>query len=182
MDRLIDIVARHDTDKESFHRYVSGFYEETFQPLRESAKLVVEIGVYRGGSIGMWRDYFSRAVIVGVDVDEAGFVELDRCVYMLGDAYTGGIVPANADIVIDDGPHTRESQIEAVRRFLPGIADGGMLVIEDIQPPDRDATLRLLDAEASAVAEASGRSISTGSVETETDAGDSVIWWARCAS
>ena len=38
----------------------------------------------------------------------------------------------NLDIVIDDGPHTLETQIAFINLYLPKLNPGGMLVIEDI--------------------------------------------------
>lgn len=39
----------------------------------------------------------------------------------------------NFDIIIDDGPHTLPSQIEAINLYLPKLNKGGVFVIEDIQ-------------------------------------------------
>jgi hypothetical protein len=37
------------------------------------------------------------------------------------------------DVIIDDGPHTLESQLFAVKHFLPLLNEGGVFAIEDIQ-------------------------------------------------
>jgi hypothetical protein len=40
------------------------------------------------------------------------------------------------DYVIDDGPHSLESMITAIHKWLPKVKPGGKLVIEDIQSYD----------------------------------------------
>jgi hypothetical protein len=42
---------------------------------------------------------------------------------------TGG----HFDVIIDDGPHTLQSQIFAVNSYFPMLKPGGILIIEDIQ-------------------------------------------------
>jgi hypothetical protein len=42
----------------------------------------------------------------------------------------------NLDIVIDDGPHTLESQLSCIDMYYPKINPGGMLIIEDIMNID----------------------------------------------
>ena len=37
------------------------------------------------------------------------------------------------DVIIDDGPHTLESQVFAVKHYLPLLNEGGVFAIEDIQ-------------------------------------------------
>jgi hypothetical protein len=37
------------------------------------------------------------------------------------------------DYIIDDGPHTLESQILCIQKYLPKIKSGGKIIIEDIQ-------------------------------------------------
>ena len=45
-------------------------YERHFTPFRGKAVKVLEIGVYKGGSLAMWRSYFgSGSIIVGLDID-----------------------------------------------------------------------------------------------------------------
>ena len=57
----------YDTDKVD-----SGFlsiYDYFFSPLIEQEVRMLELGVHRGGSLLMWRDYFPRGTIVGVDIN-----------------------------------------------------------------------------------------------------------------
>ena len=47
------------------------FYEDLLQKYRGKEIIFVEIGVQRGGSLLMWRDWLGpKARIIGIDVDE----------------------------------------------------------------------------------------------------------------
>jgi len=87
---------------------------------------VLEIGIYSGGSLEMWRDYFGpKARIYGVDIEPACRVyESDSVNIFIGDQGDRQFwqfrrkVPA-LDIVIDDGDHNPEHQIVSVEELLP---------------------------------------------------------------
>jgi hypothetical protein len=51
------------------------------------------------------------------------------------------LAPGGIDFIIDDGPHTLESQCKFLSLYLPLLAEGGMAVIEDVQSTDWFATL-----------------------------------------
>ena len=45
-------------------------YERHLAPWRNKTLTFIEIGVFKGGSLQMWRHYFGeQALIVGVDID-----------------------------------------------------------------------------------------------------------------
>ena len=59
------LAAVYGSDKGAIsHGYVD-HYERMFGPLRRRARKVLEIGIYRGASLQMWRDYFPRAEVYG---------------------------------------------------------------------------------------------------------------------
>ena len=45
------------TDKNTTHSYLP-LYEYLLNPIKDSAKSVLEVGVSKGGSIKLWKDYF----------------------------------------------------------------------------------------------------------------------------
>ena len=71
---------------DKWHHYFE-IYHRHFAAFRGRSPVVVEIGVYHGGSLEMWRHYFGRgARIVGIDLDpRCRQFEGDRSASMIGD-------------------------------------------------------------------------------------------------
>jgi predicted O-methyltransferase YrrM len=154
MKTLVEICSeynlRHDvdwdgkifgsTDKESYHKYCSSFYDHEFIKYKTKPIKLLEIGVQKFGSMLMWNHYFTnpQAEIYGVDIDEYDSVHkikgLVRLKFLKNDAYDQNFVNKLPmfDIIIDDGPHTKESQMRFIELYLPKLNKGGVLVIEDI--------------------------------------------------
>jgi hypothetical protein len=115
-------------------------YDRHFAQFRGEEVHVLEIGVYSGGSLEMWRDYFGpKARIYGVDIEPAcRAYEGDSVKIFIGDQGDRqfwhefrGRVPA-LDIVIDDGCHKPELQIVSAEELLPFLRPGGVYVCEDV--------------------------------------------------
>src|SRR5205814_10274664 len=52
-----------------WHHYFE-IYHRHFERFRGKSPVVLEIGVFHGGSLQMWHDYFGKgAKIIGIDVD-----------------------------------------------------------------------------------------------------------------
>ena len=123
------------------HKWTHYFevYERYFARYRGTDVHVVEIGVYQGGSLQMWKSYFGdRAHIYGVDVhpDCRGFEE-ERVRVFLGDQgdraflrRLAGEIP-RIDILIDDGGHRMEQQIATFETLFPHVAPDGVYLCED---------------------------------------------------
>lgn len=114
-------------------------YGELFEKYRGKPITFVEIGVFSGGSLFMWRDYFGpQARIIGVEFNpdavrwrEHGFEihigsQSDPAFWNQFFAQVGDV-----DIVLDDGGHTYEQQISTVHYCLPHVKDGGLIAVED---------------------------------------------------
>jgi hypothetical protein len=101
---------------------------------------VLEVGVYSGGSLGMWRQYFGpRCRIYGVDIDERCRVHENNWTRILiGDQGSRDFwTRARAelppiDILIDDGCHQPEPQIVTLEEMLPHMRRDGVYLCEDI--------------------------------------------------
>jgi Methyltransferase domain len=100
---------------------------------------LVEIGVYSGGSLEMWKSYLGpHAKIHGVDIEEACRVYDDGQTRIhIGDQADRSFwrqfrqdVP-QLDIVVDDGGHTPEQQIVTLEELLPHLRPGGVFLCED---------------------------------------------------
>jgi len=134
MKSLKEIVEDKDTDKDTLHSYIE-VYEQVFNNVREQVKNVLEIGVFRGGSLLLWREYFENAKILGLDVSAMYTISLDERVQVLiGNAYNVNIFNSLSkyDIIIDDGDHSLQSMKFVATEYWKLLNDGGILVIEDI--------------------------------------------------
>src|ERR1700692_4306194 len=80
MTPLCELARKHETDKGGQHfRYGGGdsdtnhnytpVYHRMFEEDRDSVRNVLEIGVHQGSSVRMWKEYFPRAQIVGIDTN-----------------------------------------------------------------------------------------------------------------
>lgn len=121
-------------------RHYFEIYHRHLQRFRGRSVHMVEIGVYGGGSLGMWQRYFGRdAQIYGVDIEPACRAhETDNVKIFIGDqsdpvfwADFKGQVP-DVDVVLDDGGHELEQQIVTLEAMLPHIRPGGVYMCEDI--------------------------------------------------
>lgn len=100
---------------------------------------ILEIGVFKGGSMQMWKEYFGeKATIVGVDIDERckAFEEgnVHICIGSQGDKEFLQKVSEQwgpFDIILDDGSHIMEHQIITYETMFPLLKDGGVFVCED---------------------------------------------------
>jgi cephalosporin hydroxylase len=100
---------------------------------------VLEIGVYRGGGLELWRNYLGAdAEIVGLDIDEAAVrAAAGKYPVVLGDQADPEVLLrvereyGPFDIVIDDGGHTMHQQIVSIETLFPLLNDGGVYLVED---------------------------------------------------
>jgi hypothetical protein len=101
---------------------------------------VVEVGVYSGGSMPMWRQYFGEGCHVhGIDIkEECKAHENSHTTIHVGDQGSRGFwqrfreeVPS-VDVLIDDGSHLAEHQIVTLEEILQHLRPGGVYICEDV--------------------------------------------------
>lgn len=117
---------------EAYHRHFSRYVGRGVN--------VLEIGIYSGGSLGMWRSYFgAQCHIYGVDIEEAcKSYESEHITVFIGDQadrdfwseFRKNVPPI--DILIDDGGHTPEQQRITLEEMLPHLRCGGVYFCEDV--------------------------------------------------
>ena len=115
-------------------------YHRHFARFRGSEVRILEIGIYSGGSLEMWHDYFGPSChVYGVDVEEAcRCYEDEHTTVFIGDQADRAFwrrfrsaVPV-LDIVVDDGGHLTDQQANSVEELLPHLRPGGVYVVEDL--------------------------------------------------
>lgn len=115
-------------------------YDRHFREFVGKEVHVAEVGIYSGGSLDMWKNYFGpRCTVHGIDVEEAcKSYEGDRTKIYIGDQADRNFwkrfkeqVPV-VDILIDDGGHEPEQQIVTLEEMLPHLSGRGVYLCEDI--------------------------------------------------
>ena len=115
-------------------------YERHFQRFRNRPVNMLEIGVFHGGSLQMWKDYLGpEARIWGVDVDErTKQFEEDQITVCIGHQSDRDFLRKlmselpEIDIVLDDGGHRMDEQIISFEEIYPHVASDGVYACEDI--------------------------------------------------
>ena len=115
-------------------------YDSLLTRFRNKKIIFVEIGVFSGGSLFMWRNFFGKkAKIIGIDLNpDIKRFEKYGFDILIGDQSREDFWNkffkkyGKVDIVLDDGGHTNYQQIKTVNSCIPNIKDGGILITEDI--------------------------------------------------
>ncbi len=114
-------------------------YERFFSQYRGTDVKMLEIGVFKGGSLDMWRSYFGpKASIFGIDIDPccADRVTPPNQVRIGSQAdpdFLESVLTelGRPDIILDDGSHIAVHQRESFRALWPALKDGGIYAVED---------------------------------------------------
>lgn len=157
---LVRLATIFRTDKWNGHWYIP-LYERYFRPLRFKRLNIVEIGVggYEdpkcgGHSLRMWKAYFPKSHLYGIDCYDKRELEEPRIRIFHGwqedTEFLRHVVKAigRVDIVIDDGSHVNAHVITAFETLFPLLADDGIYVVEDTQTsywPGRGGSSELLN-------------------------------------
>ncbi len=131
-----------DTNVHKWHHYFQ-IYTQHFEPYRSKPIKMLEIGVFRGGSLRMWKKYFHPdSVIVGIDIDKncQQYEVADQQVYVrIGSQGDPDFLAAvnkefgPFDIILDDGSHkTYHQLVSFTSLFRDALKDGGCYLVEDM--------------------------------------------------
>ena len=128
----------------SFHWYTQ-HYEHHFARYRDRPVRVLEIGIggyagdLGGPSLKMWKRYFHRGMVYGLDLFDKSALDQPRLTALTGDQGDPDTLRELAekhgpfDIVIDDGSHENEHVRISFDALFPYVRPGGLYVIEDLQ-------------------------------------------------
>jgi hypothetical protein len=115
-------------------------YDRHFRKFCGREVHILEIGIYSGGSLDMWKDYFGpKCHIYGVDISpRCKSHERQGVKVFIGDqsdpvfwADFRKQVP-RIDIVVDDGSHAAYDQVISIEQLLPHVSPGGVYLVEDL--------------------------------------------------
>jgi hypothetical protein len=136
--RLTQVGYKYGTDKAYFHLFTE-FYHDYFQPYVDKEFYLLELGIFKGASLKMLQEFFPKAHIYSVDIDEKAVYTYygDRIhTYLCSqvDKETLGKIIGNKkfDIIIDDGSHITSHQQISLGFLFPYLQPKGIYVCEDI--------------------------------------------------
>jgi len=115
-------------------------YDRHFSRFRGTNVHVVEFGVFQGGSLQMWKQYFGpNAKIFGVDINpHCKKLEEDQIEIFIGNQDDRKFLKSltekipRIDILIDDGGHMMRQQINTYEELFPFINKDGVYLCEDV--------------------------------------------------
>jgi hypothetical protein len=124
------------------HKWLHYFdiYEKHFNKYIDKKVLVFEIGVFQGGSLEMWKNYFGEnAIIVGIDIEphckiyegENVFIEIG---HQSDINFLNNLVLkyGQPDIVIDDGSHAMVDLVNTFNFLYYKTKENGVYLVEDL--------------------------------------------------
>jgi len=152
---LCMIGRQYDTDKSSQRMNVSNerhchpytlFYDSLFRDKKHEDLTIAELGILRGASLLMWREYFDHSTIYGFEYIDH-FINKFNNNHNTNNSFiiskmdvTNSESIRNAfelmntkyDIIIEDTTHQFEDQIRVIENAYEYLKPGGVLIIEDI--------------------------------------------------
>lgn len=142
---LSELATEFKCDKWGSH-YYTPHYKRHLGHLKMERFTLLEIGIggyarqrQGGASLKMWKIFFPRAQIFGLDVEDKSFVDRNRIRTYRGSQADADLLRQIADdadrleVVIDDGSHRPEHVRASFSVLFPLLNDGGIYAIEDTQ-------------------------------------------------
>jgi len=166
--RLCELMEKYGSDKgqkthmgRNWHNY-SIVYHELFQNVAMQSLRIFELGLGTnninvpsnmgihgkpGASLRAWRDYFSKSLVFGADIDRNVLFEEDRIKTFFCDQLDANKIKMmwnqedlreNFDIIIEDGLHTFEANKCFFTHSIHKLNLGGIYIIEDVSVSQLD--------------------------------------------
>jgi hypothetical protein len=142
---LVFLAQRYGTDKWGRHWYAQ-HYQRHLAPFRKRALTLLEIGVggYQdphvgGESLRMWKAYFPKARVFGLDLFDKSALEEERIRIFQGSQDDPAVIErvlaemGPPDVVIDDGSHRTAHVRRTFELLFPHVREGGIYAVEDLQ-------------------------------------------------
>ena len=145
-------------------------YDYFLSPLKSEEMTVLAIGLLRhdiqaslasgplieAPSLFMWSEYFSRAQVHGIDMQDFSYLGDDRITFTRADQSDRAALRQVVQrcrypikVVVDDGSHASHHQQISLAYLFPHLASGGLYFIEDLnyQPPhlEKPGTVKTRD-------------------------------------
>jgi hypothetical protein len=145
---LRSLCEKHGTDKTKY----ADTYENLFREYVNLPVDIFEAGIWMGGSIRVWLDYFPSSRVYAIDnnslfplnnmpgkavEDFVHDIDTTRFKYEIIDEYDSDklrlfLSGRTFDIVIDDGSHDPQTQLQLYKTMIGSVKHGGLYIVEDI--------------------------------------------------
>jgi hypothetical protein len=141
---LTELAQLFKTDKWGRHRYTE-HYEKHLKFLKRRSFAMLEIGIggyarerQGGASLRMWKAFFPKAQIIGLDIEDKSFVDEDRITTYQGSQVDSALLDQilaehPIQVVVDDGSHRSEHIIATFAHLFPKLPSGAIYAIEDCE-------------------------------------------------
>jgi hypothetical protein len=137
---IVDIFVSHVGEGVHKRHHYFPLYELYLRRWRNQPLRFLEIGVSKGGSLEMWRQYFGpQAQIYGLDINPAcsrfnGQFGQVRIGSQDDPVFLNAIVDemGGVDVVLDDGSHIMSHIRTSFLTLFPRLSEGGSYIIEDL--------------------------------------------------
>lgn len=149
MNKLDKLALKYNSDKYGKHFYTK-IYEKFMSKKKNENINLFEIGIggyvqgkdysdpYKGGeSLKMWRDYFKKGTICGLDIYEKKLVLGSRVNIYKGSQTDPKVLnkiikeQKKFDYIIDDGSHINKDVIFTFEYMFKSLKEGGYYFVED---------------------------------------------------
>ena len=141
---LVKLSSLYDNAKWGEHHRFAQHYQKHFSPLRLKKLNILEIGVggydnpkAGGNSLRMWKQYFPKSMIYGIDYVDKKTLDEERIKIFQGDQsdekFLERVVSETGelDIIIDDGASINEHRIKTFKTLFPVLKKGGIYAEEN---------------------------------------------------
>lgn len=149
MKSLEQISLKYKSDKGNIYHGYLDLYERYFSNYRNNLNTFLEIGLWEGESIRMWREYFTTGSLVGADILDLSYIVLpDTQIHVCDQSdrvQLKNLVDnsfSKFDIIIDDGGHWQHQQQITLGFMFQYLVPGGIFVIEDLHTAGNTAYTR----------------------------------------
>ena len=135
MNQLTKLSKKYPSSKANFNYF--DVYDSHFLSLKNKKLNILEIGVFDGDSLRIWRDYFPNANICGFDINKKKFTIKDVDIQVgnqVDTVFLSKLVKKYKyfDIIIDDGSHISYHIIKTFTFLFDYLSENGIYVIEDL--------------------------------------------------
>jgi hypothetical protein len=142
MITLTELATKYGTDKQTSQHDYMKLYERELKTIEVNSLL--EVGIGRGKSLKMWREYYPDANLYGIEYfgcEENVNVhslykgdDIKNLTIFAGDSSkleTWSNVPYELDVIVEDGDHTPKTMVDTFLLGFEHIKSGGLYFMED---------------------------------------------------